>query len=83
MMQRPMRSSVALALGAALLVALSGCGDQPQTGSTAPKKADAKAWDGGATAVYTAPGWQQGDRNSWEQQLKARNQQQNEYTRSR
>lgn len=75
------RTTCALLIAAGAL--LAACGDKPQEGAAAPKKADAKAWDGGATAAYTSPGWKPGDRASWEQQLKARNQQQNEYTRSR
>lgn len=76
------RPSIALITAAVLAAGLAACGDQPQEGAKAAKKADAKAWDGGATAAYTAPGWKAGDRDSWEQQLKARNQSQNEYTRS-
>lgn len=70
-------------LGAVLLAAgLTACADKPQTAS-GPKKGDSKPWDGSTEAGYTAPDWKQGDRASWEQQLRARNQQQNEYTRSR
>jgi hypothetical protein len=74
------RAAVAciLALG---LVSLSACGDKPQEGTTAAKKADAKAWDGTKAEAYRAEGWTAGDRASWEQQLKKRGQNQNEYTR--
>lgn len=67
-----------LALGAAGLVA---CGDKPQEGATAAKKSDAKAWDGSKAEAFRAEGWTAGDRASWEQQLKKRGQNQNEYTR--
>lgn len=71
-------------LGAVLLMAvLAACADKPQTASGASKKGDSKPWDGSTEAGYTVPDWKQGDRASWEQQLRARNQQQNEYTRSR
>jgi hypothetical protein len=74
-----------LALFGAVLVSagLAACGDKPQTASGASKKGDSKPWDGSTQAGYTAPDWKQGDRASWEQQLRARNQQQNEYTRTR
>ncbi|KQW66767.1 MULTISPECIES: hypothetical protein [unclassified Methylibium] len=82
MMRSPQRC-LAL-LGAVLLTAgLAACADKPQTASGASKKGDSKPWDGSTEAGYTAPDWKQGDRASWEQQLRARNQQQNEYTRSR
>ena len=64
-------------------LALSACGDKPQTAGTASKKHDAKASDGAANTAYTAPGWKQGDPASWEQEMKARNLNQNEYTRTR
>lgn len=67
-----------LALG---LAALSACGDKPQEGATAAKKVDSKAWDGTKAEAYRAEGWTAGDRASWEQQLKKRGQQQNEYAR--
>lgn len=71
-------------LGAVLVTAvLAACADKPQTASGASKKGDSKPWDGSTEAGYTAPDWKQGDRASWEQQLRARNQQQNEYTRTR
>ena len=64
----------------AALATLSGCGDRTQTNSsgvgtdTAPFQGTGK--------VYAAPGWKQGDKTSWEQQLKTRTQNaQNEYTK--
>jgi opacity protein-like surface antigen len=73
-----------LLLGAALMAAgLAACADKPQTVSGESRKSDSKPWDGSTQAGYTAPDWKQGDRASWEQQLRARNQQQNEYTRTR
>ena len=71
-------AAVVLACG---LAALSACGDKPQEGATAEKKADAKAWDGTKAEAFRAEGWTAGDRASWEQQLKKRGQNQNEYTR--
>ncbi|MGA0611811.1 hypothetical protein [Caldimonas sp. KR1-144] len=68
-------------LVAALVAAfgLAAC-DKPQTAKTSYKQADSKPWDG-AEQAYTAKGWTVGDRASWEAQMRARNQQQNEYQR--
>ena len=63
----------------ALCVALTACGEKPQTASS--RKADAKASDGPGTA-YTAAGWKPGDATSWDQQIRVRSQAQNEYARA-
>lgn len=68
----------ALLLAAATLLALGACGEKPQTATA--RKADAKAWEGAADP-YVAPGWKAGDRASWESQMRARSQGQNEYVR--
>ncbi|WP_430420898.1 hypothetical protein [Methylibium petroleiphilum] len=82
-MRRSLPRGLAL-LGVVLLaVGMAACADKPQTASGPSKKGDSKPWDGSTEAGYTVPDWKQGDRASWEQQLRARNQQQNEYTRSR
>jgi hypothetical protein len=67
---------------AVLGAALAACGDSPQ-GTQAPgaKKADAKAWEGTGNG-HVAQGWKSGDQASWEAQLRARAQAQNEYTRA-
>ncbi len=77
------RTPFVVALSTLALVALSACGEKPQTlAESKAKKADAQAWEG-AQAAYTAPGWKAGDKASWETQLKTRAQQgQNEYNRS-
>jgi hypothetical protein len=65
----------------AAVLALGACTETPQTATTT-KKVDAKPWQG-ASSPYTAPGWQQGDEASWEQQLRNRTQGQNDYSRGR
>jgi len=60
-------------------LALTACGERAQTAAT--PKADSKPWDTTQTA-YTAQGWKSGDQSSWENQLKARSQGQNEYSRA-
>ncbi len=69
----------ALALVAAALL-LAGCGEKPQTAGT-EKKTDDKPWDARGSE-FAAGGWKSGDQASWEAQLRARAQGQNEYTRS-
>ena len=64
------------------LVAVSGltaCGEKPQM--LGAMKGDVAAYQGTDNA-FSAPGWKRGDKTSWEQGLKARQQNsQNEYTK--
>ena len=75
----------ALVFGAAvaLTVLLAACGEKPQTMDQAAKKADAEPWTVSEVAnpAFTAPGWKAGDKAAWEQQIRQRNQAQNEYAR--
>ena len=67
-------SSVAVAL------LLAGCTDKPQ--SAGGVKSDVAPYKG-VDNKFAAPGWNAGDKTSWEQALKARTQNtQNEYTRT-
>lgn len=52
------------------VAALTACGEKAQTLGT---KKDATAFSGASNA-YVAQGWQAGDKNSWEQHLRARGQ---------
>ena len=77
--------AVVTAFVAALgLVALSGCGERPQTSSfhqgKYQGKPDARAWDN-APLAYGSGKWTQGDKTSWEAEVKDRTQHQNEYIR--
>jgi hypothetical protein len=77
------RSTLGLLMAATVAVGVSGCGDKAQTADAGVKKADAKAWEGGGVAAYSAGGWKSGDKGSWEAQMKARAQHgQNEYSRA-
>jgi hypothetical protein len=77
------RSTLGLLMAATVAVGVSGCGDKAQTADAGVKKADAKAWEGGGVAAYSAGGWKSGDKASWEAQMKARAQHgQNEYSRA-
>ncbi len=76
MMKPSLLSSLLVLLG---LVALTGCGEKAQALGT---KNDATAFSG-ASNSYVDPGWQAGDKNSWEQHLRARAQYgQNDNTRA-
>ncbi len=60
--------------------ALAACGETPQAMST--PRSDTAAFQGTGAATFVAPGWKQGDKVSWEQQLKVRTQSgQNDYTK--
>ena len=63
----------------ALGVLLSACGEKPQ--SATHRKADGHAYEGTVDG-YAVPGWKAGDAASWEQQMKARAQNQTEYSRA-
>jgi hypothetical protein len=61
------------------LALLAACTEQPQTISS-NSRADAPAYSGGS--AFATPGWKQGDKASWESQMKARTQQgQNDYNK--
>ena len=66
-------------LGAAL--GLAACGDS-STGVKAAKKADGKSWEG-AGPTFAASGWKVGDKASWEEQIRTRAQNQNDYARAK
>ena len=65
----------------AMVGVLAACTEKPQTLNSSGTKVDAAAFQGTGMA-YAVPGWKQGDKASWEQQLKTRTQQgQNDYTK--
>ena len=74
-----------LRLGAAVVIALSlaACGEKPQAMDTSAKKADAEPWTVAdkANPAFYAPGWKVGDKTAWEDQMRQRNQAQNDYKR--
>jgi len=67
---------------AVLVFALAACGEKPQTLDADAKKVDAKAWEQ-SNSPFVAGGWKSGDKASWDEQLRARAQSQNEYVRTR
>ena len=76
-----MKRTLSLFAAAALAVAIAGCSEQPQTIGNTGYKADAASFQG-TGKPYAAPGWKQGDKTSWEQQLKTRTQNgQNDYAK--
>ncbi|HXD04485.1 MAG TPA: hypothetical protein VN680_00420 [Burkholderiaceae bacterium] len=79
-----MRRAKLILWGAAVAgaVLLGACGEKPQVLGSNTRKSDTKAWDGAPNDPFVAKGWKQGDRTSWEEQLRNRNQGQNEYQRT-
>jgi hypothetical protein len=79
-----MKAGRTFAAAALLLsaLALAACGETPQTASAAGVKVDRAVYQGVGDSPFVAPGWQAGDRASWQAELKARAQYgQNDYTR--
>jgi hypothetical protein len=64
----------------AAAAALAACTEKPQTLNSSGTKVDAPAFQGTGMA-FSVPEWKAGDRTSWEQQLKTRTHNQNEYTK--
>ena len=67
---------------ALVLGGLAGC-EKPQTLDASARKPDAAAWmeSEAANPAYRAPGWKAGDKTAWEEQIRKRNQAQNDYVR--
>jgi len=63
-----------------LALELAACSEPDQSLAASSAKVDGKAWQGAQNA-FVAPGWQPGDKERWEQQLRQRAQTQNEYLR--
>ncbi|QEZ47571.1 hypothetical protein [Cupriavidus oxalaticus] len=60
---------------------LAACGEKPQTINQSHRKADAQAYHGAPDDPFVAKGWTAGDKTSWDNQIRQRNQYQNEYNR--
>lgn len=70
---------VAVAMLVGLGALLAGCGERAQ--ELQAKVPDQTPWAGKPTA-YAGSGWSGGDKAAWEQQIRTRNQGQNEYNRA-
>ncbi len=80
---RPMLSMLCVA---ALLAGLAGCGEREQVvvyeQGKYQGKTDTRPWENDpSNSLYTSSKWSKGDKASWENALKSRNQGQNEYAR--
>ncbi|ARU24025.1 hypothetical protein [Ralstonia pseudosolanacearum] len=73
---------VATVVTLALALALAGCGERAQTAFASHRKDDAPAYKGAEGDPFMAKDWTPGDRTSWENQIRARGQYQNEYNRT-
>ncbi len=67
----------------AAMLMLSACGERAQLLDGSAKSWDAPAWSVSAAAnpAFTAPGWKAGDKTAWQEQMRRRNQAQNDYVR--
>ena len=67
----------------AVMLALAACGEKPQIMDASAKKVDAQPWSvsDAANPAYKAPGWKVGDKTAWDDQIRQRNQAQNDYAR--
>jgi hypothetical protein len=75
-----MKHALVLLATAAAVVALTACTEQPQTINSG-NRPDTPAFQG-TGMPFSAPGWKQGDKVSWEQQLRTRVQMgQNDYAK--
>jgi hypothetical protein len=75
-----MKTYLIIPAAVAAAALLAGCGDRTQT-ITSGVVTDTAAFQGTGKA-YAVPGWKQGDKTSWEQQLKTRTQTgQNDYVK--
>ncbi|HWI10238.1 MAG TPA: hypothetical protein VNU48_02820 [Burkholderiaceae bacterium] len=75
--------ALALVAATALTLSLAACGEKPQRMDASARKADAAPWtvSDAANPAFKAPGWKDGDQAAWEQQIRQRNQAQNDYAR--
>lgn len=74
-----MRLALSTLVASCMALALAGC-EKPQADAARLKKADTKPSQG-ADKAYTAAGWTAGDDASWQNQIRARTEGQNEYAR--
>lgn len=75
-----MKRTLIVVAAVAGLAAMAGCTEKPQTLSSGVKQ-DTHASQG-TGRPFAVPSWKQGDKVSWEQQLKTRTQNgQNDYTK--
>ena len=74
-----MRATLIVAAAAALL---AGCGEPDQTKtSDTTNRSDVAPWQG-AKNPHVMKGWTPGNQGSWENQIRARGQLQNEYAKT-
>lgn len=70
---------IALILASSVL--LAACSESSQALGEGRSHGDAAPWEGSKHG-YMASGWTAGDQASWQKQMKARNQAQNDYNRT-
>ena len=72
-----------LFVSAVAVLVLTACGEKKQAMTGAGKKSDAAPWvaNSSANPAFAAAGWKGGDKAVWEEQMRQRNQAQNDYVR--
>jgi hypothetical protein len=81
------RTVIVAGVASIVLAGLAGCGERPQVivyqqGKYQGKPDTKPADNDPGGSLYTTSQWTKGDKASWEAAIKARNQNQNEYTRA-
>ncbi|MBY0570276.1 MAG: hypothetical protein K2P61_03225 [Burkholderiaceae bacterium] len=76
-----MKKTMLIISGLLALMSLSACGERDQASTTKRGLVDEKAWKG-AHNGFVVKEWTPGDKTVWENQIRARNQYQNEYVKT-
>ncbi len=71
---------ITLAAVSVTILAQAGCGEKAQTATE--RRVDTKIWSGTDNA-FAASGWKTGDQTAWEEQMRNRAQEQNDYARAK
>ena len=78
------RIAASVLMGVVFAAAVAGCGERDQSvryqNGKFRGKPDSRPWDN-APPTYGTAAWSKGDRDAWENQVKDRQQTQNEYRR--
>ncbi|MGV8892158.1 MAG: hypothetical protein ACOH2K_04300 [Burkholderiaceae bacterium] len=69
-----------VSLSAIFALSLVACSEKKQSATGSTVKSDGKPWQG-AKNDFVVGGWTPGDKESWQKQIRARGQNQNEYVR--
>lgn len=77
-----MKTISIVVIAGTLATLLAGCGERQQSAFASHRKDDAPAYTGAPGDPFMAKNWTPGDRTSWQNQIRARGQYQNEYNKT-